>query len=126
MTQPNAQTVLRNRAAVAEELGRLLPKMEGLRAVRALPLGVEAIDRHLPQGGLGCGGLHEIVPEAGARPAAFGFFGGVRALFSSSPLVPPPPEGGRPGSAGSRVGVCGPRNDPSADRLWRSGPPLSG
>src|SRR5580693_8392610 len=84
MTQPNAQTVLRNRAAVAEELRRLLPKMEGLRAVRALPLGVEAIDRHLPQGGLGCGGLHEIVPEAGATPAAFGFLAALLARISGT------------------------------------------
>jgi protein ImuA len=85
MTQPSAQTVLRNRAAVAEELRRLLPKMEGFRAVRTLPLGVEVIDRHLPQGGLGCGGLHEIVPEAGATPAAFGFMAALLACFLSPP-----------------------------------------
>jgi hypothetical protein len=126
MTQPNAQTVLRNRAAVAEELRRLLPKIEGLRAVRVLPLGVEAIDRHLPQGGLGCGGLHEIVPEAGATPAAFGFLAALLARFFSPPPFSPPPERGRPASTASRVGVRGPRNDPSPDRLWRSGPPLSG
>jgi protein ImuA len=95
--------------------------MEGLRAVHALPLGVEAIDRHLPQGGLGCGGLHEIVPEAGATPAAFGFLAALLARFFS-----PPPERGRPASAASRVGVSAPRHNPSPDRLWRSGPPLSG
>ena len=121
MTQPNAQTVLRNRAAVAEELRRLLPKIEGLRAVRVLPLGVEAIDRHLPQGGLGCGGLHEIVPEAGATPAAFGFLAALLAR-----IFFPPPERGRSASEARRVGVRRPRNDPSPDRLWRSGPPLSG
>jgi protein ImuA len=121
MTQPNAQTVLRNRAAVAEELRRLLPKMEGLRAVRALPLGVEAIDRHLPKGGLGCGGLHEIVPEAGATPAAFGF---LVALLAR--IFFPPPERGRSASVASQVGVSGPRHNPSPDCLWRSGLPLSG
>jgi protein ImuA len=73
MTQPTAQIVMRNRAAVAEELRRLLPKMEGVRAARPIPFGLAAIDRHLPQGGLACGALHEIVPEAGATPAAFGF-----------------------------------------------------
>src|SRR3984957_1963104 len=110
MTLPNAQTVLRNRAAVAEELRRLLPKMEGLRAVRALPLGVEAIDRHLPQGGLGCGGLHEIVPEAGATPAAFGFLAALVAR-----IFFPPPERGRSASEARRMGVRGPRNDPSPE-----------
>jgi protein ImuA len=101
MTQPNAQTVLRNRAAVAEELRRLLPKMEGLRAVRALPLGVEAIDRHLPQGGLGCGGLHEIVPEAGATPAAFGFLVALLAHTYPPPIFASPP----PCGEGLGVGV---------------------
>ena len=73
MTLSTAQSVLRNRAAVAEELRRLLPKMEGFRTARSIPFGLAAIDRHLPQGGLTCGALHEIVPEAGATPAAFGF-----------------------------------------------------
>jgi protein ImuA len=86
-----------------------------------LPLGVEAIDRHLPQGGLGCGGLHEIVPEAGATPAAFGFLAALLARFFS-----PPPERGRSASDARRVGVRHARNDPSPDRLWGSGPPLSG
>src|ERR1700761_9572051 len=126
MTHPNAQTVLRNRAAVAEELRRLLPKMESLRAVRALPLGVPAIDRHLPQGGLGCGGLHEIIPEAGATPAAFGFLTALLARFFS-----PPPERGRTASAANQVGIRHPGNNPSPDRPsldrpWRSGSPLSG
>jgi hypothetical protein len=126
MTQPNAQSVLRNRAAVAEELRRLLPKMESLRAVRALPLGVPAIDRHLPQGGLGCGGLHEIVPEAGATPAAFGFLTALLARFFS-----PPAERGRTASAANQVGVRRAGYDPSPnrpspDRPWRSGHPFSG
>ncbi len=66
--------VLRNRAAVAEELRRLLPRMEGsCQKGKTLPFGLPAIDRHLPQGGLPCGALHEIVPEPGGTPAAFGF-----------------------------------------------------
>ncbi len=92
MTQPTAQTVMRNRAAVAEELRRLLPKMEGVRAAKPIPFGLAAIDRYLPQGGLACGALHEIVPEAGATPAAFGFLVGAACrpvrnapAFSRSP-----------------------------------------
>jgi protein ImuA len=114
-----AQSVLRNRAAVAEELRRLLPKMEGFRSARSIPFGLAAIDRHLPQGGLSCGALHEVVPEAGATPAAFGFLvallvhisfppacgermgvgrrlAGVHALTPPPDPPPyPPPQGGR-------------------------------
>jgi protein ImuA len=68
---------------VAEELRRLLPKMEGLRAVSSIPFGLAAIDRHLPQGGLSCGALHEVVPEAGATPAAFGFLVALLARIAS-------------------------------------------
>src|SRR6476659_5010187 len=58
MTQPSALSVMRNRAAVAEELRRLLPRMEGyFRAAQAVPLGLSIIDRHLPRGGLPCGAL---------------------------------------------------------------------
>jgi hypothetical protein len=108
----------RNRAAVAEELRRLLPKMEGFRTARSIPFGLAAIDRHLPQGGLTCGALHEIVPEAGATPAAFGFLVALMARVSS-----PPPERGRPASAASRVGVSHTQNNPSPDRLRRTHPP---
>jgi protein ImuA len=86
MTQPTAQTVMRNRAAVAEELRRLLPKMEGIRAAQSIPFGLAAIDRHLPQGGLACGALHEIAPEAGATPAAFGFLVALLTRISSPPF----------------------------------------
>jgi protein ImuA len=85
MTQPTAQSVLRNRAAVAEELRRLLPKMEGFRTARSIPFGLAAIDRHLPQGGLSCGALHEVVPEAGATPAAFGFLVALLGRTCSPP-----------------------------------------
>jgi hypothetical protein len=77
--------VLRNRAAVAEELRRLLPKMEGFRTARSIPFGLAAIDRHLPQGGLSCGTLHEVVPEAGATPAAFGFLVALLGRTCSPP-----------------------------------------
>src|SRR4029079_4213400 len=63
MTQTSALSVIRNRAAVAEELRRLLPRLEeDFRAAKTLPLGLSVIDRHLPRGGLPCGALHEIVP----------------------------------------------------------------
>ena len=100
MTQPTAQSVLRNRAAVAEELRRLLPKMEGFRTARSIPFGLAAIDRHLPRGGLSCGALHEVVPEAGATPAAFGFLVALLGRISSPPLPSPPqPNSGVPSSA---------------------------
>jgi protein ImuA len=88
MTQPTAQSVMRNRAAVAEELRRLLPKMERFRATKPIPFGLAAIDRYLPQGGLACGALHEIVPDAGATPAAFGFLAALLARLSGThPLL---------------------------------------
>ena len=121
MTHPTAQSVLRNRAAVAEELRRLLPKMEGFRSARSIPFGLAAIDRHLPQGGLSGGALHEVVPEAGATPAGFGFLVALLRRVSS-----PPPERGRSASEASRVGVSHTQNDSSPDRRWRSDPPLSG
>src|SRR3984885_15333650 len=73
MTLGPGFSVLRNRTAVAEELRRLLPKMEGVRKAAPIPFGVAAIDRYLPQGGLAGGALHEIVPEQDALSAAFGF-----------------------------------------------------
>jgi protein ImuA len=113
MTQPTAQIVMRNRAAVAEELRRLLPKMEGVRAAQPIPFGLAAIDRHLPQGGLACGALHEILPEAGATPAAFGFLVALLARISS-----PPPCG-----EGSGVGVGRFHVDVHALKLPRAPPP---
>jgi len=82
MGQPTALSVMRNRAAVAEELRRLLPKMEGVRTAKPLSFGLSAIDRCLPQSGLTCGALHEIVPEAGATAAAFGFIVALLACLS--------------------------------------------
>jgi len=66
-------TVPRHRAEIVEELRRLLARGVAAEAC-ALPFDLPAIDRHLPQGGLTCGALHEVMPEArGDMPAAFGF-----------------------------------------------------
>jgi hypothetical protein len=88
MTQPSALSVMRNRAAVAEELRRLLPRLEeNFRVAKAVPLGLSVIDRHLPRGGLPCGALHEIVPETqGATPAAFGFIAALLIRLSTPAL----------------------------------------
>ncbi|MGB7099619.1 MAG: ImuA protein [Xanthobacteraceae bacterium] len=83
MTEPAALSIARNRAIVMEELRRLLPGVEASRT--ALPFGLPALDSHLPQGGLTCGALHEVVPEAGAAAAAFGFVAALLARFSSPP-----------------------------------------
>jgi protein ImuA len=50
--------------------------LEGRRARAVLPFGVEAIDRHLPDGGLLCGAVHEVTGAAdgavdGAAAALF-------------------------------------------------------
>jgi protein ImuA len=95
MTQPSAFSVMRNRAAVAEELRRLLPRMEeDFRAARTVPLGLSVIDRHLPRGGLSCGALHEVVPETqGTTPAAFGFIAALLIRLSTPAISSPHPCG---------------------------------
>jgi len=144
MTQPTTLSVMRNRAVVADELRRLLPRMEGLRATKPIPFGLNAIDRYLPQGGLASGALHEIVPEASAIPAAFGFVVALLTRLSTSFPIPPPERGRNWRSSAAlfyaenadpkdqlwsvarRVGVSCAQDNPSPDRLWRSDPPLSG
>ena len=89
MTGPDAPTLARNRAAVMEELRRLMPRPGGLGESlrKPLPFGLAAIDSHLPDGGLPCGALHEVVPETeGAMAAAFGFI----AAFLARNFSPPP------------------------------------
>jgi protein ImuA len=73
----------RNRAAVVDELRRLLPRMDSVGgAARVLPLGLAAIDAHLPHGGLAVGALHEVAPHQRAdTPAAFGFLVALLARF---------------------------------------------
>jgi protein ImuA len=63
-------------AVIIDELRRLLPRIEGTH--KSLPLGLATLDSHLPEGGLTCGALHEIVPEAeSAAAAAFGFIAAI-------------------------------------------------
>jgi protein ImuA len=60
------------RAAVVQELRRLMPGSEGLRT--ALPFGLAALDSCLPEGGLAAAALHEVVPQTQTElPTAFGF-----------------------------------------------------
>ena len=73
---PTALAMARNRAAVMAELRRLMPRMGEQR--KPLPFGLAAIDSHLPDGGLACGALHEIVPAAeSCIAAAFGFIAAI-------------------------------------------------
>ena len=81
-TGPTALAVARNRAAVMAELRRLMPRMGEQR--KPLPFGLGTIDSHLPDGGLACGALHEIVPAAeSCIAAAFGFIAAVLGRISS-------------------------------------------
>ena len=95
---PPIAAVTRNRAAVMAELRRLLPRMGEPR--KALPFGLAAIDSHLPDGGLACGALHEVVPAAeSCIAAAFGFIAAILGRISSinndaaCTAYPPPPCG---------------------------------
>jgi protein ImuA len=68
------------------ELRRLMPRMEEQR--KALPFGLAAIDSHLPDGGLACGALHEIVPAAeSCIAAAFGFIAAILGRLTCRPLL---------------------------------------
>ncbi|MDI7776607.1 ImuA family protein [Asticcacaulis sp. EMRT-3] len=65
-------------AAVLTELRQQIEGIEGVvrRSRTVLPFGIEALDRHLPQGGLALGALHEIAGGAhgavdGAAAASF-------------------------------------------------------
>jgi protein ImuA len=96
--QPNPVPIAvlaRNRAAVMAELRRLMPRMEEQR--KPLPFGLGTIDSHLPDGGLACGALHEVVPAAeNCIAAAFGFMAAILGRISS-----PPPQGEREQRAAS-------------------------
>jgi protein ImuA len=84
MTEPTVLSAARNRATVMAELRRLLPRMGEQR--KPLPFGLAAIDSHLPDGGLACGALHEVIPAAeGCIAAAFGFIAAVLSRISSPP-----------------------------------------
>ena len=73
----------RNRAAIVDELRRLLPRMESAGgSVRARAFDLAALDAHLPHGGLALGALHEVAPQLhGDTPAAFGFLVALLARF---------------------------------------------
>jgi protein ImuA len=95
LTGPTALAVARNRTAVMTELRRLMPRMGEQR--KPLPFGLAAIDSHLPDGGLACGALHEIVPAAeNCIAAAFGFIAAVLARLAYPLLFVMPAYGLRP------------------------------
>ena len=82
MTQPAIIAAGRDRAAVVQELRRLLP---GTAADihKALAFDLPAVDSCLPDGGLACGALHEIVPAPHATSAALGFIAALLAHICS-------------------------------------------
>ena len=83
---PNPVPTGCSRSEVVAALRRALPRLEGFSA-KALPLGVPAIDRYLPQGGLAFGAVHEIGPESASDTgAAFGF---VLSLLARMPREGP-------------------------------------
>src|ERR1700692_1816426 len=91
LPSPAAFPGLRDRAAVMEDLRRLLlpPREPRKNCTAILPFGLAALDSHLPEGGLPGAALHEVVPEtAGASAAAFGFIVGILArLPQTRPLI---------------------------------------
>jgi len=112
--QPPAATpsgATRSRATVLAELRRLVPQIEGFgHGHKTLPFGLAAIDSHLPDGGLTCGALHEVVPEPQATASAFGF---VAALLGR--LISPPPTSLHSGAR---------QRDPGGGREQRATPPI--
>jgi protein ImuA len=89
MTDTDGLSISGARITALEELRRLLPRVDDVHST--LPFGLPALDTHLPQGGLVCGALHEVVPETeSVLSAAFGFVVAVLGRISS-----PPPQGGR-------------------------------
>ena len=67
-----------------EELRQLLPGVAPCH--KPLPFGLAALDSCLPEGGLCCAALHEIVPAAHAFPATLGF---LTAIFGRLAYSPP-------------------------------------
>jgi protein ImuA len=75
------------RAAALAELRLFLSRQSGGPPTMAarLPFGLAALDAHLPNGGLSCGALHELVPATqAALPAAFGFIVAVLVRLSGN------------------------------------------
>jgi len=74
MQQPTLLQSLRDRIAQIEG---------GVRRHPSLPFGLDAIDRHLPGGGIAAGALHEVAgsPELADDAAATIFLAGILARF---------------------------------------------
>jgi protein ImuA len=89
---------VRNRAALTEELRRLVPGMAEVR--KTLPFGLSTLDSYLPDGGLTCGALHEIVPESRSVPATFGFIAAILARITFSTSSPKERDGRYAGGNG--------------------------
>src|SRR5271155_5814070 len=87
MLQEPAFSCRDRRAVVIDELRRLLPRIEGSH--KSLPFGLAALDSHLPEGGLACGALHEVVPQADSGiAAALGFIVALLGRLSGAhPLI---------------------------------------
>jgi len=111
MTQPAIVSAGRDRAAVVQELRRLLPGTVDLRT--AFAFGLPALDSCLPEGGLASGALHEIVPAPHATSAALGFIAALLAHIFS-----PPP-------CGKGLGVGVERFCKNGDALTKSGNALT-
>jgi protein ImuA len=95
MTKPAAHAVAQNRAAVMAELRRLMPWVGEQR--KPLPFGLGTIDSHLPDGGLTCGALHEVVPQAeSCITAAFGFIAAILGRLACPLVFVMPAHGLRP------------------------------
>jgi protein ImuA len=84
MSSPSLPLTGRNRAAIVDELRRLLPRLESHGgAARVLAFGLDALDGHLPHGGLATNALHEVAPQQhGDTPTAFGFLVALLARFA--------------------------------------------
>jgi len=79
------------RAEIVAGLRRSLARLEGLPDAKehGLSLGLEALDTHLPEGGLAFAAVHEIAPADEADlPAAFGFLAALLARMpGTAPLL---------------------------------------
>jgi protein ImuA len=73
------------REGVIARLREILPQMERRSSARMLPLGLAALDGHLPQGGLALDAVHEFAAADNAdMPAAFGFMAALLGHAAAS------------------------------------------
>jgi protein ImuA len=67
------------RREVIDDLRRQIERLGGAYGSRkSLPFGVSALDRHLPEGGLTLGSLHEVIEEGPASE-----FAGTTTFFTT-------------------------------------------